>query len=327
LTFNVASAADADPCDCPILHQKRFEMNITPAMIKELREQTGAGFADVKSALAEAEGNMEQATVILRKKGLAAASKKAGRITAEGTIVAHVEGNTGVLVEVNCETDFVGRNENFKAFAGEVAKAVAASKAGSVEAFLAEKWPGSEETVSHHVAEQIGSIKENISVRRFARYESASESTIGTYIHGGGKIGVMVEVAGKKSSDSEEMARDIAMHIAAAEPRFLRREDVTEKDLETEREIARDAAIKSGKPENIVEKMVTGKMDKFYGEACLLEQPYIKDDKATVTQYIQSRAKAAGCEYVVTRFSRFKLGEGIEKKQEDFAAEVASYMK
>jgi elongation factor Ts len=235
-----------------------------------------------------------------------------------------------VLVEVNCETDFVGRNDVFKKFADEVAAAVAQSKAANVDEFLAEKWPGSDEPVSQKVAEQIASIKENISIRRFARYESSDNATIGTYIHGGGKIGVMVELVaqgGAKSADLDEVARDVAMHIAAAEPRFLRREDVTEKDLETEREIARDAAIKSGKPENIVEKMVTGKMEKFYGEACLLEQPFIKDDKSTVSQYVQSRAKAKGCEYVVTRYTRFKLGEGIEKRSEDFAAEVASYMK
>jgi len=302
-------------------------MSITPAMIKELREQTGAGFADVKSALTEANGDMEEATKILRKKGLAAAGKKAGRVTAEGAVVAHVQGNVGVLVEVNCETDFVGRNEVFQKFAGEVAKTVAHSKAGTVEELLTEKWPGSDETVGHKVAEQIASIKENISIRRFARYESPETAIIGTYIHGGGKIGVMVEVTGNGGSVTAEVARDIAMHIAAAEPRFLRREDVTQKDLDTEREIARDAAIKSGKPAPIVEKMVTGKMEKFYGEACLLEQPYIKDDKATVSQYLGRRGKESGCEYIVTRFTRFKLGEGIEKKSEDFAAEVASYMK
>ncbi len=302
-------------------------MTITPQMIKDLREQTGAGFGDVKNALTEANGNMEEATKILRKKGLAAAGKKAGRVTAEGTVVAHVAGNTGVLVEVNCETDFVGRNENFQRFAGEVAKAVAQSKAASVDEFLNEKWPGTEETVSHKVSEQIASIKENISIRRFARYEAPDNATIGTYIHGGGKIGVMVEVVGANHEVGAEVAKDIAMHIAAAEPRFLRREDVTQKDLDTEREIARDAALKSGKPENIVEKMVAGKMEKFYGEACLLEQPYIRDDKATVSQYLSRRGKDAGCEFIVTRFTRYKLGEGIEKRSEDFAAEVASYMK
>ena len=309
-------------------------MTITPAMIKELREQTGAGFGDVKSALTEAAGNMEQATVILRKKGLAAAGKKAGRVTAEGTIAARVDNrdgnNVGVLVEVNCETDFVGRNEVFQRFAGEVAKTIGQSKASGVDELLADKWPGGDDTVAQKVAEQIASIKENISVRRFARYEAPENAVIGTYVHGGGKIGVMVEVvaqSGAAGAHLDEVAKDVAMHIAAAEPRFLRREDVTQKDLDTEREIARDAAIKSGKPENIVEKMVSGKVDKFYGEACLLEQPYIKDDKATVTQYLQRRGKESGCEILVTRFTRYKLGEGIEKKSEDFAAEVASYMK
>jgi len=303
-------------------------MTINPALIKQLREQTGAGFADVKNALAEANNDMEQATVILRKKGLAAAGKKAGRVTAEGTIAAHVTGGAGVLVEVNCETDFVGRNENFRSFAAHVAEAIAQSKTATVDDFLAENWPGSSEPVSQKVAEQIASIKENISVRRFARYEAPENATIGTYIHGGGRIGVMVEVVANsgKNANLDEVAKDVAMHIAAAEPRFLRREDVTEKDLETEREIARDAAAKSGKPENIVEKMVTGKMEKFYGEFCLLEQPYIKDDKQTVTSYLKSRGKDAGCEFTVTRFTRYKLGEGIEKRSEDFAAEVASYM-
>jgi elongation factor Ts len=232
-----------------------------------------------------------------------------------------------VLVEVNCETDFVGRNENFRKFAEDVAKAVAQSGAQNVEDFLNETWPGSDETVSQKVAEQIASIKENIAIRRFAKYQSPQEAVIGTYIHGGGKIGVMVEVTGNGQSVTAEVAKDIAMHIAAAEPRFLRREDVTEKDLDTEREIARDAAAKSGKPENIVEKMVQGKMEKFYGEACLLEQPYIRDDKSTVTQYLQRRGKESGCEFVVTRFTRYKLGEGIEKRGDDFAAEVMSFMK
>jgi elongation factor Ts len=305
-------------------------MSITPQLIKQLREQTGAGFADVKNALTEANGDMEQATVILRKKGLAAAGKKAGRVTAEGTIAARVAGNNGVLVEVNCETDFVGRNEIFQKFAAEVAGALAQSQAASVEDFLAENWPGTSEPVSQKVAEQIASIKENISIRRFARYDAPANARIGTYIHGGGKIGVMVEVVAEGcdgNTAADEVARDVAMHVAAAEPRFLRREDVTEKDLDTEREIARDAAAKSGKPENIVEKMVQGKMEKFYAENCCLEQAYIKDDKLTVAKYLESRGKESGCTFTVTRFTRYKLGEGIEKKSEDFAAEVASYIK
>lgn len=300
---------------------------ITAAMVKALREATGAGMMDVKAALTEAQGNTEEATKLLRKKGLAAASKKAGRVAAEGTVQAYVAGSTGVLVEVNCETDFVGRNDQFRAFASDVAKVIAQSKAGTVEELLSEKWPGSAETVSQKIAEMIASIKENITVRRFAKYEAPANAAIGMYIHGGGKIGVMVELeaqSGSKSPRLEEVGRDIAMHIAAAEPRFLSRNDVTQKDLDTEREIARDVAMKSGKPENIVEKMITGKMEKFYGEACLLEQPYIRDDKATVTQYLEKQGKEAGCKYAVTRFVRYKLGEGIEKRGDDFASEVAA---
>jgi elongation factor Ts len=187
-----------------------------------------------------------------------------------------------------------------------------------------------DKTIQQLLESVVAEVGEKVAVRRFARYESPANSALGTYIHGGGKIGVIVELvaqSGSRTATMDEVSKDVAMHIAAAEPRFLRREDVTEKDLETEREIARDAALKSGKPENIVEKMVSGKMEKFYGEACLLEQPYIKDDKSTVGQYVAGRGKAAGCEYVVTRYTRYKLGEGIEKKSEDFAAEVASYIK
>jgi elongation factor Ts len=306
--------------------------NVTPAMIKELREQTGAGLMDVKAALTEANGNMEEATKILRKKGLAAASKKAGRVTSEGTVQALVEGNVGVLVEVNCETDFVGRNENFRNFAADVAKVIAASKAGAVDELLAEPWPGDAEglTVGQKVASMVGSIKENITVRRFARYEAPANATVGTYIHAGGKVGVMVELVANVAGKAAEMAaaaKDVAMHIAAAEPRFVGRDDVTQKDLDTEREIAREQAAKSGKPDNIVEKMVSGKMDKFYAEACLLEQPYIRDDKQSVSDYLKASGKASECTYSVTRFTRYKLGEGIEKKSDDFAAEVASFIK
>jgi len=306
---------------------------VTAAMVKELREQTGAGMMDVKNALTEAQGNMEEATKILRKKGLAAAGKKAGRVTAEGTVTAYVGENAGVLVEVNCETDFVGRNENFRQFADAVAKVIAGSKANSVEELNNDPWPagdGESQTVGQHVLAMIGAIKENISIRRFVRYETAPNAVLSSYIHAGGKIGVLVELtatSGAKNDKMADVAKDVAMHIAAAEPRFIRRDEVTQKDLDTEREIARDAAAKSGKPENIVEKMVSGKMDKFYGEACLLEQPYIRNDKQTVTDYLAASGKESGCAYTVTRFTRYKLGEGIEKKNDDFAAEVASYMK
>ncbi len=300
---------------------------ITAAMVKELREQTGAGMMDVKSALTEADGNMEEATKILRKKGLAAASKKAGRVTSEGAVVAYAEGSVGVLVEVNCETDFVARTDAFRDFANDVAKIVATSKANTVEELNNETWPGNG-TVGDKTKEVIASIKENITIRRFARFVAPEGGAIASYIHAGGKIGVMTELVANKGGDkAREVARDVAMHVAAAEPRFVHRGEVTQKDLDTEREIARDQAAKSGKPENIVEKMVAGKMEKFYGETCLLEQPYIRNDKQNVGDYVKSQAKDAGCEYTVTRFVRYKLGEGIEKKGDDFAGEVASYLK
>ena len=300
---------------------------ISAKMVKELREQTGAGMMDVKAALVEANGDMEQARTILRKKGLATASKKAGRVTAEGMVTAVVEGNVGVLVEVNCETDFVARTEGFRNFASEVAKVILHSKANSVEELGNETWPGSGETVAQKTQEMIGSIKENITLRRFTRYEAAPSGAIAAYIHAGGKIGVMAELVGNDEQHGRDVAKEVAMHIAASDPRFLRREDVTEKDLENEREIAREQARQSGKPENIIEKMVTGKMEKFYGEACLLEQPYIKGDKQSVAQYLAAAGKEKGCKYVVTRFVRYKLGEGIEKKNDDFAGEVAAALR
>jgi len=211
-----------------------------------------------------------------------------------------------------------------------VAKAIAKSKATSVEQLKNERWPDSTETVAQRTQSMIATLGENVTIRRFVRYEGAANAALGTYIHAGGKIGVLVEVvaqSGTKSDKANELAREIAMHIAASEPRFLSRNDVTQKDLDTEREIAKEQAAKSGKPANIVEKMVTGKMEKFYGEACLLEQPYIRDDKSTVTQYLAKQGKEHGCTYVVARFTRYKLGEGIEKRGDDFAGEVAAAMR
>ncbi len=300
---------------------------ITAAMVKELREQTGAGMMDVKRALTEANGNAEEATKILRKKGLAAASKKAGRVASEGAVVADTSGRVGVLVEVNCETDFVARTDQFRQFAEGVAKLIAGSKAADVAELANEPWAKGE-TVAQKTQSLIAVLGENIAVRRFARFETAPKAEIGTYIHAGGKIGVMVELLSNSGSDrAASVARDVAMHIAAAEPRFISRGDVSEKDLETEREIARDQALKSGKPANIVEKMVSGKLEKFYGETCLLEQPYIRNDKQNVGEYINGAAKEAGCAFTVTRFVRYKLGEGIEKKPGDFSAEVMSFVR
>ena len=299
---------------------------ITAAMVKALRDETGAGMMDVKKALTEAQGDQEEARKILRKKGLASAAKKAGRIASEGAVQAYTSGNTGVLVEVNCETDFVARTDQFRNFVEEIAKLIAKSKANTVEELANEPWNG--ETVAQKTHALIASIGENVTVRRFARYQAPQGGALGTYIHAGGKIGVMVELVANNASDrAAEVARDVAMHVAAADPRFIHREDVTQKDLDTEREIARDQAAKSGKPENIVEKMVTGKMEKFYGETCLLEQPYIRNDKQSVSDYLKTSGKETNCAYTVTRFARYKLGEGIEKRGDDFPSEVMSYMK
>lgn len=302
---------------------------ISAAQVKELREKTGAGFGDCKAALGEANGNMDEAVKILRKKGLAAAGKKAGRITSEGVIAAKVAEKVAVLVEVNSETDFVAQNPDFRKFVDDVAAIVASSKAADVEALKSEKWPGDAEghNVEQVVASKIGSIGENIALRRFVRYEAAADSVFGSYIHGNGKIGVLVEIKSGKAdarAQAEAVAKEIAMHAAAAEPRFLKRDEVTEQDLATEREIAKDQALKSGKPENVVDKIVSGKMEKFYGETVLLEQPYIRDDKMTVSDLLKQRGKDAGTNFEVVRFTRYRLGEGLQKRADDFAAEVAA---
>jgi len=299
--------------------------DITAAQVKELRDKTGAGMMQCKSALVEANGNIEEAVLILRKKGLAAASKKAGRIAAEGLVHIAIDGNTGIMVEVNCETDFVAQTDEFKELAAGIADLVKNEQPASVEALAELKWPGDPDghTVAQHISSKIAKIGENITVRRFVRFDAADSSGLGSYVHGNGKIGVMVEVASDKAVEaSASLAKDIAMHVAAADPRFLKRDEVTDNVLEAEREVARDQALKSGKPEAVVEKIVSGKMEKFYGETVLLEQAYIRDDKMTVQKVVDQAAKEAGAKFELARFVRFKLGEGIEKKENDFVAEV-----
>ncbi|MGA7617065.1 MAG: translation elongation factor Ts [Thermoanaerobaculia bacterium] len=301
---------------------------ITAAQVKELRELTGAGMMDCKSALAEANGNLEEATKILRKKGLAAAAKKASRTATEGQVLAHLEEHDAVLVEVNCETDFVAQTDEFRELADGIAAIIASTGVSSVEQLMEQKWPGDAEghTVAQVISSRIAKIGENITVRRFVHYKRAENAVFGYYIHANGKIGVLVEVktspGGAPTEAAEALAKEIAMHAAAAEPRFVRRDEVTENDLATEREIARDQALKSGKPEAVVEKIVAGKMEKFYGELVLLEQPYVRDDKMTVANLVAQRGKEAGANFEVLRFTRFKLGEGLQKRSDDFAAEV-----
>lgn len=291
-------------------------MAITAAIVKELRERTGAGMMDCKKALVATEGDMEKAIDFLREKGLSQAAKKAGRIAAEGAVVAYIseDEKTGVIVEVNCETDFVGQNENFQALAKAIAEKVAADDPADVDALLASDMDG--KAVKDVVTEAIAKIGENISVRRFTRFTSAG-GKVYSYIHAGGKIGVLVELTGGDA----ELGKDIAMQVAAANPQYMDRTEVPAAELDREKEVLTEQARNEGKPENIIEKMVIGRINKYYKEVCLVDQPFIKDDELTITKLLKS--KNAG----IVRFARFALGEGIEKKQENFAEEVASFMK
>lgn len=289
---------------------------ITAAIVKELRERTGAGMMDCKKSLVATEGDMEKAIDFLREKGLSQAAKKAGRVAAEGAVVAYVteDGKTGAIVEVNCETDFVGKNENFQALAKSIAELIVKTNPADVDALLASEMDG--KTVKDVVTEAIAKIGENISVRRFVRYESA-EGKVYSYIHGGGKIGVLVDMKGGDA----ELGKDIAMQVAAANPQFLNRNEVPDSELEHEKDILTEQARNEGKPENIIAKMVMGRINKYYKEVCLVDQEFIRDGDLTISKLLKSKNAD------VARFARFQLGEGIEKKQENFADEVAAFIK
>lgn len=290
---------------------------ITAGLVKELRERTGAGMMDCKKALAATEGDMDKAIDFLREKGLAAAAKKAGRIAAEGLVVSYVseDAKVGVIVEVNCETDFVAKTENFQELVGGIAAFIAKSNPADMEALNASEIEEGK-TVAALITESIAKIGENISLRRFARYEVA-EGMVAAYIHGGGKIGVLVSM----TAGTAELGKDVAMHIAAANPGYLTREQVPTAELEHEKAVLTEQARNEGKPEKIIEKMVMGRIQKYYKEVCLVDQEFVKDPDQTVGKLVA----AAGAS--VTEFTRFQLGEGIEKKQEDFAAEVMAQIK
>ena len=287
-------------------------MAITAADVKKLRELSGAGMMDCKKALTETDGDMDAAVDFLRKKGLGAASKKAGRVAAEGVVVAISEGNTGVVLEVNAETDFVSKNDQFVGFANRVAKLIVDNNPADLDALKAADYDGSH-TVEQALSQLIATIGENMSIRRFERVEVAG--TAATYVHGIGKIGVLVGIEGDVDAG---LARGVAMHVAAANPRFISRDDVDADTVERERAVLSERAIASGKPEAIVDKIVAGQLTKFYSEICLLEQDFVMDTDQKV-------GKAIGDAKVVSMV-RFALGEGIEKKEEDFAAEVAAQM-
>jgi len=300
-------------------------MAFTAKDVGALREKTGVGMMDCKKALTEAEGNMERAAEILREKGLAAAAKKAGRIAAEGVVLSIVEGNVGAVVEVNAETDFVAKNADFMAFVQAVAKTIIAGNPADVDALLQMKIAGGSDTVEEALREKILVIGENMKIRRFARYEGANMS----YVHAGGKIGVLVnfetDLAGKEGF--ETYAKDVAMQIAAAAPSYVRKEEVPQDVIDKEKEILTARAINEGKPANIAGKMVAGRIGKYYKDVCLLEQPFVKDGDQSVDQYTEATAKNLGGSIKVVKFSRFEKGEGLEKKEENFADEVAGMMK
>ena len=300
---------------------------ITAKSVKELREMTGAGMMDCKKALVETEGNIEKAVEFLREKGLAAAAKKAGRVAAEGIVKTFVSADkkTAAMVEVNCETDFVAANEEFVSFATKVAEMAANTSATTVEELVAEKFEG-ETTVQEALTALIAKLGENMTVRRFVKF-NIEKGAIASYIHGGGRIGVMVEVAcDTESTVLEEVAREVCMQVAAANPLFLSREQVDNESLEKEKEIYRVQALNEGKPENIVEKMVMGRIQKYYKEVCLLDQAWVKDGDKSIAKFLEEKSKEVGSPIAITRYARFERGEGIEKVEEDFAAEVAKTM-
>ncbi|AOE50363.1 translation elongation factor Ts [Kangiella sediminilitoris] len=287
-------------------------MAITAALVKELRERTGAGMMECKKALVEADGNIETAIDNMRKSGQAKAAKKAGRVAAEGVILAKSEGNTGVLVEVNSETDFVARDDSFKKFSSEVVDVALENGTADVEALNAATMP-SGESVEEARANLVAKIGENITVRRVAKVEG---DTLGAYVHGG-RIGVLVSLEG----GDEDLARDIAMHVAASNPQFNTADDVDPEVINREKEIIKAQPDMEGKPEDIVEKMMGGRIKKFVNEITLEGQNFVKDPSTTVGQLLKEKGAK------VASYTRFEVGEGIEKKEDDFASEVAAQMK
>ncbi len=291
---------------------------ITASLVKELREKTGAGMMDCKKVLTETDGDMEKAIELLRERGIAKAAKKSDRVAAEGLVDAYVteDGKIGAVVEVNAETDFVAKNDEFKSFVADVAKQIALTNPANVEELLAAKSIVEEDkTVQEVLTNKIATIGENMSIRRFARYETTG--LVEKYIHGEGKIGVLVEL----ENGNSELAKDICMQIAAAKPEFLDRESVPAERVEKEMEILKAQAMNEGKPAEIAEKMVQGRIGKFYGEICLVEQDFVKNPDMKIKQLLESKGAK------VIRFARFEKGEGIEKKEENFAEEVAKQIK
>ncbi len=292
-------------------------MAFTAKDVMALRERTGAGVMDCKKALTDAEGDMSKAADLLRERGIAKAEKKASRIAAEGIVACHVEGNTGVLIELNCESDFVAKGPLFSQIAHEIAKVIISAAPASVEALQACSIvdEGNTCTVEEYLKAKIAIIGEKIAVRRFERY--VTEGFLESYIHLGGKLGVMLDVAGEATEAAKETAHDVTLQIAFTKPAYLCKEEVSEETLAKEKEVLKQQAMNEGKPEAIAEKMVLGRIKKYYEENCLLEQAFIKDDSKKIAELLKAASTS------INRFVFFVMGEGLEKKSEDLSEEVA----
>ncbi len=289
--------------------------NITAKLVKELRDMTGVGMMDAKKALVEVEGDIDKAVDFLREKGLAKAAKKADRIAAEGVTATYVDGNTAALIELNSETDFVAKNDKFQALVATVVKAIAQAKPASMEEALAVKV--GDKTIEELILEGTTVIGEKLSLRRFEVLSKADGDAFGEYLHMGGRIGVLTVIEG---SDDSVAAKDVAMHVAAINPRYVSREDVSEEDYKHEEKIQTEIALNEGKPANIVEKMIKGRMNKYLAEISLTEQAFVKNPDQTVAEFVASKGGK------VKTFVRYEVGEGMEKRQDNFADEVAAQM-
>ena len=290
---------------------------ITAELVKQLREKTGAGMMDCKKVLTETDGDMEKAAELLRERGIAKAAKKSGRIAAEGLVATYVseDKKVGSIVEVNAETDFVAKNDEFVNFVNDVAEIVATSNPTDVESLLETSYKGTGKTVKEVLTEKIATIGENMTIRRFERFESTG--LIESYIHGAGKIAVLVDF----SKGNSNVAKDVCMQIAAARPEYVNREAVPQDRVEKEMEILKAQAMNEGKPAEIAEKMVQGRIGKFYSEICLVDQEFVKDPSVKVSDVLKNN------DADIVKFARFEKGEGIEKKEENFAEEVAKQIK
>jgi elongation factor Ts len=308
-------------------------MEVTASMVKELRDMTGAGMMDCKKALAATEGDMDKAVEFLREKGLAAAEKKAGRIAAEGIVDSNVsaDGQVAAIVEVNSETDFVAKNEKFRDFVAAVAAQAAKSDSKDMDTFFAEKWAlDTSKTVKEELSSLIAVIGENMNIRRFERIV-ASNGFVMSYIHGGGRIGILVEVESTvNNAEVQEAAKNVAMQIAAMSPKYVDQSEISADFIAHEKEILKAQIMNdeanAKKPENIIEKMLEGRLNKELKEFCLVDQIYVKDGDMSVGQYLASVSKQVGAPVAIKRFVRFETGEGLEKKSENFADEVAKQM-